>query len=337
MDNDIIDGEVVESDRQVATHSDNATGMRVFNPLDAEPIAFKRALESRQENYNSLAQHLRTIMTPGIDFGRIHHDKNCKDGQWKCTNPRHWTPYDLWSPGADKILGVLNLGVNYPGVEAYKKAALSGVKVEDVIVDCHIDNAEQTIAEGLGACSRSEGQIKGDLNRCIKRACKRARVDAVKRLPTVASLFEDQAFWAKLEADHKASKKQQFHNSPQRFSSGAYLTHWPFQKPPKMKGVRFDEMPDHTIDWILGNMADKPDIFKAAQRVKEARHPDTPPKQTGNGASTGDSQPRDELPKEDEARAGKEEPAPPGDKGPLTQADPDWLKEYEDADVWQSQ
>lgn len=326
-----IEGEVIRDDQQIATQQAGAT--TVYNPLDAEPIAFKQALQSRQENYDSLAQHLRLIMTPGVDFGRIHHDKNCREGQYRCQDPRHWTPYDLWSPGADKILGVLNLGAVYPGAEDYKRAALKGMPINDVIVDCQIDNGGQVIAQGMGACSRDEPQIKGDLNRCIKRACKRARVDAVKRLPTVASLFEDQAFWRKMDEDHKAGQKQQFQQSAsQKFNTGALLEVMPIGK--KLKGQRFDEMSDGAIDYILNGFEDKPDIWKAAKRVKDARSgTHNPPPRTGNGARPGDSQPRAEVPEEDDARAGKDAPAPRGEE-PLTQADAEWLREYEEADIW---
>ena len=132
---DIIEGEIVEDPgTEVVTVSDNAGAVVSFNPLDAEPVAFARQLTERQNNYDQLQMHLRGVLIEGKDFGKIHVvGKNKCENPWQCTNPRHFSPYTLFAPGADKILGILGLAVHYPDLKDYKRAVLQGNKIEDVI------------------------------------------------------------------------------------------------------------------------------------------------------------------------------------------------------------
>ena len=68
--NDIIEGEVETPDQEVATVSDNAVA--VFNPLDAEPVAFAQHLAIRQANYDALQSQWMPIPLPGRASGQIH-------------------------------------------------------------------------------------------------------------------------------------------------------------------------------------------------------------------------------------------------------------------------
>ena len=74
-----IEGEVIDEDpgKEVATASDNAGVVQVFNPLDAEPVAFARQLQIRQDNYDNLQLHLQGVLIAGKDFGKIHVKKDC--------------------------------------------------------------------------------------------------------------------------------------------------------------------------------------------------------------------------------------------------------------------
>jgi len=242
----------------------------IFNPLDAEPVAFKQALESRSANYDALAMHLRGILVAGKDFGRIHIAKKNKcDKPWACSyeaQPYHWSPYMLFSSGGDKILGLLGLAVSYPDEQDYRRAALKGMTIQDVIIKAFIDNGRgQSISEGMGAASRNDES--GDLNRTIKKAEKRARMDAINRLPAVSALFEDD-FLAVVAQQQNSTAKRQRQVSPQ-FSTGATLHVWPLKG--KLEGQRFEEMEDGALDWILRTFEDKPDIYKSALRVREQR------------------------------------------------------------------
>ncbi|MCG8436325.1 MAG: hypothetical protein MJA83_20085, partial [Gammaproteobacteria bacterium] len=148
--------------------------------------------------------------------------------------------------------------------------------IEDIITDCEIlSSAEQVIAHGMGSCSRSERTIQNrNLNSTIKRACKRARVDAVKRLPSVSALFEDESFWMHIEAEHAKGRQNgldQRNRQPQQqnFNTGARLEVMPIGK--KLKGQRFDDMDQGALEYILNNLSDKPDIWNAAKQAYDDR------------------------------------------------------------------
>lgn len=258
MSEDYIDGEVIrEPSQAVAVHA-GAQQVKVFNPLDHDPIQFKAALVNRQDNYDALRDHLRGVLVPGEDFGKIHVAKrsDCPDGQWKCTQRSHWSKDTLFDSGGDKILGLLGLGIAYPDIDDYRKAALNGVRIADVIMNAKvINNAGLPISEGSGAASvEQEGK---SLNNAIKKAQKRARLDAINRLPGVSALFEDAA-WVASIAPPKGGTA-----APQRHGTGATLLAMPFGK---HKDKPFTELEDDYLHWIIKECANKPDVFAAAER-----------------------------------------------------------------------
>lgn len=272
--------EVPDPSEQAVAHRQE-TQAQIFNPLDAEPVSFKRQLTSRQENYDALAMHLRDILVPDKDFGRIHvANKQKCPRPWECSpeiNRGHWSDWQLFSDGGDKILGVLGLGVSYPSEQDYVRAALKGMSILDVIMKCYIEShGKQIIAEGMGACGRDE--VGNSLNNAIKRSCKRARLDAVHRLPAVKSLFEAD-FLAEVAA--AAAKKKGGNTTSARarqvrtkFDTGAHLEVMPIGR--QLKGKRFADMEDRSLAWIVEQMKDKPDIEAAARRELERRHPEKP-------------------------------------------------------------
>ena len=267
--NDIIEGDFEEksSNTGIVKHSDNAGAVRVFSPLDAEPVEFTRMLETRQENYDNLREHLFSVLVPGKDFGKIHVAKGC-DNKYTCTNSYHFSGYELFAPGADKILGILSLTPEYPGYEDYIRAAVTGHKISEVIMKCEIIGhaGGPAISNGMGACERSEGGGK-TLNNTIKMACKRARVDAVKRLPTISALFEDDILAdleaaAKRNANNAARKRTQI--VKQRWNTGAVLETCPIGT--DIKGKRWVDIETAALEWIINKVTDKPDVFRAASR-----------------------------------------------------------------------
>ncbi len=325
-----IDGEAlpVEAHDTALARPAEVSPVPVFNPLDTEPVAFQRMLTSRKENYDALAMHLRGMLVPDQDFGRIHIERNCQEGKWRCTDRRHWSDHQLFAAGADKILAMLGLGVEYPNTQDYMRAALKGMPINDVIATAQIvDHKQQVIAEGMGACSRDEAMIKGDLNRCIKRACKRARVEATKRLPGISALFEadflatvaDRA--AKNGGNTTTSRSRQVNQS---WNTGVELDVMPIGK--KLKGTRFDDMSDSQLDWIASNFDDKPDIRAAALRIIDRRRNiSTDVNRSKSGAGGADQVPPDHAggrPKQ----ADQANDAPPAE-GPPEQSD--WWEAYE--------
>lgn len=317
-----IEGETVEpaGSQEIVKHDETAQQVQVFNPLDAEPVAFKRQLVSRSENYDALAMHLRNMLVPDKDFGRIHLGKKdhnnpslrC-DRPWECSaavTPHHWSDHGLFAAGADKILGMLGLGVHYPNEQDFVRAALTGKQILDVIMKCHIlGSNDQVIAEGMGACGRDE--VRGSLNNTIKRACKRARVDAVLRLPSISALFEDDflaevARAAEKSGGNSTSSRQRQVNP--KFDTGAILQVMPIGK--KLKDQRFDQMDDDTLQYIVQNFDDKPDIKNSAIKALEAR-------QANQATVTADGPAK-------EAEGGGRQGSDPADP-----AMDDWFKSYE--------
>lgn len=263
---DIIEGEIAESSSktEIVKQNDNAGAMRIFNPLDAEPVAFKKQLESRQENYDNLKMHLFGVLVPGKDFLKIHVTKNC-DNKYTCTKPLHFSDWMLSASGADKIRTILGLSVHYPDLKDYKRAALKGYPIEDVILDAQIlGHSDQVISHGVGACSRSEFNTRS-LNSTIKRAAKRARVDAVTRLPAVSALFEDDFLEQvarrakKTGGSTTASRTQQVKN---KWDTGARLEVCPIGR--DIKGKAWRDIPTDALKWLIANVNDKPDITRAA-------------------------------------------------------------------------
>ncbi len=276
--NDIVEDQVIvdpviEAGGKMTLRKENQQ-VQVFNPLDAEPVAFKQQLESRSENYDALAMHLRGILVPGKDFGQIHVKKDCKE--YGCRDPNHLSDYGLWAPGADKVLGILGLSPAYPGEDDYIRAAVTGKVIQDVIMKCYILGiGDRRIVEGMGACSREDE--KGDLNRTIKKACKRARLDAVLRLPAISALFEDDFLrQVAREASNQNSTTSRQQQVSAKHNTGAAIQVFPLKG--KLAGHRFDEMDDGALDWCLRTFeTSKPDIHRAALKVRTARdNPDEP-------------------------------------------------------------
>lgn len=273
-----IDGESVSVDtegeptNQVRVRTEPSVPA-VFNPLDADPVQFKRALVARSENYDALAMHLRGILVADKDFGRIHIAPKSKCARpWQCTpeaEPFHFSPWTLFSPGGDKILGILGLAVTYPDEQDYRRTALKGLRIEDVIIKAYIDNGRgQNISEGMGAASRD--QESGDLNRTIKKAEKRARMDAILRLPAISALFEDDFLAECAKQNNSTTKRARSVN--QTHNTGAELVTFPLGG--KLKGQRFADMDDGSLTWCVQTFDDKPDIKNSAIKELEKRASD---------------------------------------------------------------
>ncbi len=267
--------------------------VQIFNPLDADPQQFAVQLRERSTNYDALAQHLRGQLVPDKDFGRIHVANKGKCPEpWYCNPdkaPGHWSGFTLFSPGADKVLGILGLGVKYPDEQDYRRAALNGRELTDIIIKAFvISSRDQVISEGMGAAAVGEHQ--GSLNNALKKALKRARLDAVNRIPTVSALFEDD-FLASLaqSADAKTANttNARVHDPSNLYNTGATLTVFPFGK--KLGNVPFKNMDDGTLEWILANFQDKPDIFNAANLELQQR--------SDAGACTGGGSQSDDAPR----------------------------------------
>ncbi len=168
---------------------------RSLTPFDADPERFAQQLQRRGDNFKSLIEWLVDNMGPE-HFAQIHHVKrgDCEHGgpspRGKCgpsVCPWHWSDPDLTRKGDELVCGLLGMGVRFPGMQDFRRQALRGVKIEDVIIECELyDGAGNTLSQGTGACSVSE--TRGNLHNCMTKACKRAQHDAVKRCAGLSGL-----------------------------------------------------------------------------------------------------------------------------------------------------
>lgn len=163
--------------------------VQAANPLDLPTEHFKAGLDRRRENRASLMEWVRAALVEGVDYGRIHvvSKHKCRLGN-QCQNPAHWSKPSLFKPGAEKICGMLGVTVSYPTLSDYEQAALTGTKIENVIIRCELlDGSGRVVADGVGA--RSLSQDYGDLNKALKMAEKSAHIDATLRMAGLSEVF----------------------------------------------------------------------------------------------------------------------------------------------------
>lgn len=270
----IIDAEPVKPSQQVARTEPAPAAPPPATPFDVEPVTFSRMVQTRGDNYRHLVSWLLDNMVAGEDVVQVHVVKrdSCQYGgppsRGSCGPsicPGHWSDPDLSKKGAEKVCGLLGLGTRFLGMEDFRRAALKGIKIEHIIIDCEIYNQNGTLSQGTGACSLSE--VQGDLNNAMKKACKRAHVDAIKRcagLSGLATELKRRMPPPDLEKAHAAAQAQAGRSEgygANRWNTGARLDAMPFGK---NKGKRWRELPTDFLEWCVRDLADKPDVVKAA-------------------------------------------------------------------------
>lgn len=159
------------------------------SPLDLPAEQFRSGLTRRKENRAALMEWVRGALVEGVDYGRIHvvGKSKCRLGN-RCQNPAHFSKPSLFKPGAEKICGMLGVTVHYPTLADYEQAALGGVRLQQVIIRCEIqDAAGRVVADGVGA--RALEQDYGDLNKALKMAEKSAHIDATLRMAGLSEVF----------------------------------------------------------------------------------------------------------------------------------------------------
>jgi hypothetical protein len=261
------------------------------NPFDAAPAQFAVQIRERGENYANLVAWLCEHMVVGEDLVQVHIVKRDKcdprnSGCSPSTNPYHWSDPTLSKKGAEKVCGLLGIGVRFLGMEDFRRMALKGTHIVDIIIDCELYNGRnETISQGTGACNIAETQ--DNLNNALKKACKRAHVDAVLRvagLSGIATEIKRRMPPIDLErakeglpqrqpagsVDERAEVARGGHNT------GAKLTHCPIGAAKGYKGKPWREVPSDFLEWIVRDIKDKPDICKAAAGELEKRRGNAP-------------------------------------------------------------
>jgi hypothetical protein len=218
-----IEGELVQEAPQMSGERDMVVADKPSqiaeygSPLDMPVEVFKQGLSRRGDNRKALVEWVRDSLVEGVDFGRIHTAKNCKDARSGCADPSHFSKPSLWKPGSEKIIGMMGVTATFPSLLEYEKAAYSGVAIQDIILRCEIvDSRKHVVASGVGG--RSLDKDYGDLNKCLKMVAKSAAIDATLRLAGLSEVFtqdiEDMVLQEAAEAHSKTSAPQTSASKP---------------------------------------------------------------------------------------------------------------------------
>lgn len=136
----------------------------------------KKATSKMAEQRKVITEYVREQLVEGVDFGRIHINKNCpnKYEPKKCKVEGHFSKPVLFKPGQEKIFSLFNLTAKlYRDVETLE---MVGNPEGLVALICKVYRNNVEIAEGRGAAKI--GDNSRDANATIKIAEKRARMDA---------------------------------------------------------------------------------------------------------------------------------------------------------------
>lgn len=281
------DPQVIEGESQPAGASQAVAEYRPpSNPFDQDPAQFALQVQQRGQNYEALISWLCSHMVLGEDIVQVHFVSRQKcqaGGPPHCTpttNPFHWADPDLSKKGAEKICGLLGLGTRFLGMDDFRRMALKGVKIQDVICDCELyGTSGVAMSQGTGACNIDE--VSGSLNNAMKRAAKRAHVDAVKRIAGLSGIAtEMKRRMPPLDLERAKQGLPQRTSGPvgekpevrAAHNTGAKLTHCPIGK---WKGKPWREVESDYLEWIVRELKDKPDLVKAAAgELEKRRRPD---------------------------------------------------------------
>lgn len=299
----VNDGEIIDVDPEPRQQLPDTYRSQVpSHPLDADPAEFARQLQRRGDNYASLVGWLVENLDPSADVVQVHFVKraNCdQGGPPACTPticPWHWSDPDLSRSGVEKVCGLLGLGARFLGMQDFRRKALQGVKLEHVIVDCELYNSADgpAVSQGTGACSIDE--VDGSLNNAMKRACKRAMTDALKRCAGLSGLAAElkrrmsptDPDAARKQAEDAQRRARYTGEGGGKWNTGAKLTHCPIGRKHKDKPWR--EVPSDFLQWIIDQVLDKPDVSRAAAEELSKRR-DSAPRDSVAGSGSSDARP----------------------------------------------
>ncbi|MHB8354373.1 MAG: hypothetical protein ACYDCF_08085 [Burkholderiales bacterium] len=166
---------------------------RVGNVFDGNPEQVREQREARVANRKSLLEWIQNSMKEGVDYGKIHKNPNCRDGD-SCKVASHFSKECLLKPGAEKIQGYLGMVVQFTLISQNKDAV--------VIKAQAYDQSERLVGEGMGA---REAHEDDNLNTAIKMAEKSAFVDVVLRAACLSEVFTQDLDTLKIKPDASAA------------------------------------------------------------------------------------------------------------------------------------
>jgi hypothetical protein len=179
---------VPPSDNQLTVSSSRESALSIVGGVTTEEL--KQALVIQTEQRKLIQQFIKDNLVDDIDFGRIHVVKNCPLEDKKrgsCDRDYHYSKSILFKPGQEKIFSLFSITDELlKDEEAYVMLGnLSGL----VAYKCVMYRGDKKIGEGRGAAML--GATQNDPNATIKKAEKRARMDACLSLGFSAYFTQD--------------------------------------------------------------------------------------------------------------------------------------------------
>jgi hypothetical protein len=149
----------------------------------------KQALVVQTEQRKLIQQFIQDNLVEGIDYGKIHVIDSCPDEKRQrgsCKKDYHYSKSILFKPGQEKIFSLFGITDELEkDQDAYDVLQVPGM----VAYKCVMYRGTNKVGEGRGAATLAESQNKP--NSCIKKAEKRARMDAVLSLGFSAYFTQD--------------------------------------------------------------------------------------------------------------------------------------------------
>lgn len=149
----------------------------------------REALKVQTEQRKLIQEFIQENLVEGVDYGKIHVIDSCpaeKSARGSCTKDYHFSKSILFKPGQEKIFSLFGITDELvKDQDAYDVLQVPGM----VAYKCIMWRGKNRVGEGRGAATLSESQNKP--NSCIKKAEKRARMDAVLSLGFSAYFTQD--------------------------------------------------------------------------------------------------------------------------------------------------
>lgn len=150
----------------------------------------KQALVVQTEQRKLIQEFIKENLFVDIDYGKIHVVKNCQAedrARGSCDKDYHFSKSILFKPGQEKIFSLFGISDELEkDLEAYE---MLGNAPGLVAYKCIMYRGENRIGEGRGAATLGANQ--NDPNSTIKKAEKRARMDACLSLGFSAYFTQD--------------------------------------------------------------------------------------------------------------------------------------------------
>lgn len=233
------------------------------------PVQLKEQISTETEKRKIITDYISKHMKDGVDYGRIHIVRDCKDKK-NCKINGHWSKHSLFKPGAEKFCSLFRYKAEY--VKDVDTWEMLGSVAGTLALICRLYTSGSNIlvGEGRGVCTVKEKG--GDANVAIKLCQKRAKVDAVLQTGGLSDFFTQDLEDMKLHDDEKDISTALIWSEKTRLEPIKFG---------KNKGVKWCDLHLNYLEWANTKM-DNPEILKfvrAELDFRTPKHTQTP--QTG--------------------------------------------------------